>query len=217
MQIWLKNVSKQYEKPIKCWALRGVDLAINNGESIALTGKSGCGKSTLLNVIAGLTIQSSGEYWFNDKQLDYNQKQMARFRQANIGIIVQNFALLNDRTAFDNICLGITKNRIDQDEVFSIAGALDIEDKLERFPFQLSGGECQRVAIARAVIKKPSIILADEPTGALDSINGDSVISILMSMKKLGTSLIIATHDDVIASKCDRKIVMSDGKIVTII
>ncbi len=215
MQICLKNISKQYERPIKCRALCDINLEIDKGELIAITGKSGCGKSTLLNILAGLTMKSSGEYFFNNILLNDNRKHMAQFRQKNIGIVVQNFALLNDRTVFDNIRLGLVKNKMDKNKFYSIAEDLGIEKKLNYFPFQLSGGECQRVAIARAIIKKPSIILADEPTGALDSQTSSEIMKLFKDINKEGKTIIIVTHDLEIAKQCDRIIEISDGKIIS--
>ncbi len=211
MQIVLKNISKEYDYPIHCLALHDINIEVNEGESIAIMGKSGCGKSTLLNILAGLTKPSTGEYWYNGNVLVSDNISLSKFRRDNIGIVVQNFALLNNRTAYDNIALSVrAKNK---DTIKEVADKLGIREKLDYYPYQLSGGECQRVAIARAIINKPSIILADEPTGALDTATGQSVIDILKSLSTQGVTLIIATHDKNIGYQCNRVLKMKDGTI----
>ncbi|MBR6836361.1 MAG: ABC transporter ATP-binding protein [Oscillospiraceae bacterium] len=213
MHIVLHNVTKKYEYPVKCLALSDVNLQINHGESVALMGKSGCGKSTLINILAGLTDRTSGDYYCNNIKLSNERRLLSKFRRDNVGIIVQNFALLNNRTAYDNIALSINKSTTKK-MIYDLAEKLDIINKLDNYPYQLSGGECQRIAIARALIKNPSIILADEPTGSLDSANGQMVMNILKELTFNGATLIIATHDKSISNKCDRIIEMIDGKIV---
>ena len=213
LQIVLKDVSKRYDYPVQCLALHNINIEISKGETIALMGKSGCGKSTLLNIIAGLTELTTGQYLFNGIQLSNNKNVLAKFRKNNIGIIVQNFALLNDRNIYENIKLSLSHDKKAKETIINVAEALNIKNKLKYFPYQLSGGECQRVAIARAIVKKPNIVLADEPTGALDSINGQTVINILKELSCEGTTLIIATHDKSIGYQCNRIIEIKDGTI----
>lgn len=210
--IKLRNISKIYGKKNKTTALNGINLDINSGGMTAIMGRSGCGKSTLINVIGGLTLSSSGEYYFENKLLKNTNGMMSKFRNKNIGFIVQNYALINNRTSFENIEIALTKNN--KEAIYNISRKLDIEHVLHKFPNEMSGGECQRTAIARAIINKPKLILADEPTGALDTKNGINVMKIMRNIVDMGTTVIIVTHDKQIADMCDRIIYMEDGRIV---
>lgn len=217
--IELNNIRKTYgtKKGYKTTALDGIDLYIEQGRMTAVIGKSGCGKSTLLNILGGLVMPDSGEYYYKDHKLELTSNRMAVFRRDHIGFIVQNFALINNRSAYENIKLACPsewqKNEAEK-RIERIAKKLGIYDKLNNYPAEMSGGECQRTAIARALIKDPDIILADEPTGALDSKNSMTVLHILKKMVDDNKTIVIVTHDMSIARQCDNIIEMSDGRIV---
>lgn len=213
MLVSLKNVSVEYEKPVKCFALNEISLEISKGEMVAIMGPSGSGKSTIINVIAGLTHITSGEFYFNGKMVKQNARQLNKHRLENIGLVVQNFSLLNDRTVYDNIRLG-ERGKSQFDKIKRIANEFGIDNKLKMYPYQLSGGECQRVAIARAIIKKPSLLLADEPTGALDSLTSDKIMDLFKMLNDNGSTVAIVTHDINVAKRCSRIIEVSDGKVV---
>ena len=218
MFIKLQDVNKSYGKsPNEVKVLKNINLALNQGEMTAIMGKSGCGKSTLINVLGGLTQISSGKYFFCDKEISFSKKNdLSKFRFENIGYIVQNFALINNKTAYQNIELPLLSTNIKESKklIYHYAEMLGIRDKLNRFPYELSGGECQRVAIARALINNPKVILADEPTGSLDSTNEQIILDILSKIANNGTTVLIVTHDDSVAEHCNRIIHMKDGEVV---
>lgn len=216
--IELVDITKTYgtKKGYKTTALDGISLHIEQGKLTAVIGKSGCGKSTLLNVLGGLVMPDSGEYYFKGQKLAPDPHRMAVFRRDHIGFIVQNFALINNRTAFENIDLACPEEwqkHEAEKNIERIAKKLGIYDKLNSYPAEMSGGECQRTAIARALIKDPDIILADEPTGALDSKNSMTVLQILKKLVANNKTIVIVTHDMSIARQCDNIIEMRDGRI----
>lgn len=212
--IILNNITKSYGRKngYKTTALNNVSIKLESGSMTAIIGKSGCGKSTLLNVMSGLTRPDSGEYYYNDSKLSLDPMKMSVFRRNHIGMIVQNFALINNRTAYENIALAARKNS--DREIEKLAQRMGIADKLDSFPFEMSGGECQRTAIIRALINGPDIILADEPTGALDIRNRNIIMECFRNINRSGKTVVIVTHDLSIAKQCDRIIQMSDGKIM---
>ena len=215
--IYLKNINKTYgsKRGYKTAALKDITISFEQGKMHAIIGKSGCGKSTLLNVLGGLTRPDSGEYYYNKKKLDTGMQAMSSFRKEHIGFIVQNFALINNRSCYDNIELAINDKTKDKERIIKrTAKRLGIYDKLDMFPFEMSGGECQRTAIARALVSAPDMILADEPTGALDSNNSMNIINILRKIANEGTTVILVTHDMTIANKCDIIYEMSDGQLI---
>lgn len=215
--IYLENINKTYgsKRGYKTEALKGITAEFESGKMHAIIGKSGCGKSTLLNILGGLTRPDSGEYYFNGKKLNTNMQAMSLFRRKHIGFIVQNFALINNRSCYENIALAVNDKTKDKEKrIKAIAKRLGIHDKLDMFPFEMSGGECQRTAIARALVSEPDIILADEPTGSLDSNNSMNIINILREIVNDGTTVILVTHDMSVANKCDRMIEMSDGRLI---
>lgn len=215
--IYLKNINKTYgsKRGYKTAALKDITISFEQGKMHAIIGKSGCGKSTLLNVLGGLTRPDSGEYYYNKKKLDTGMQAMSSFRKEHIGFIVQNFALINNRSCYDNIELAINDKTKDKERIIKrTAKRLGIYDKLDMFPFEMSGGECQRTAIARALVSAPDMILADEPTGALDSNNSMNIINILRKIANEGTTVIMVTHDMTIANKCDIIYEMSDGQLI---
>ena len=215
----LKNICKTFgrgENEVN--ALKDINITIEKGELIAITGKSGCGKSTLLNIIGGLSLPSSGLYTFEGNKISsYNQDKLAYFRNRNIGFVVQSFALINDMTIFDNIALPLKyagkKSFEINMRVKELTDKMDLSDKTSFFPSQLSGGQCQRASIARALACNPRVLLADEPTGALDEQTGKNILNIFKSLNEGGMTVIIVTHDLEIASMCNRRIEMKDGAI----
>ena len=218
--IELKDIKKIYgNSDVETIALDGIDLEIEKGESVAIMGPSGSGKSTLLNIIGCLDTPTSGEYIFNGKAIDkLSRRELANLRNTSFGFILQYFGLVDEYTVYENVEIplsyskkkGINKKKLIKETL----DMLGISDKIKKLPCQLSGGQNQRVAIARALINDPEIILADEPTGALDKKTGQEVMNILKDLNKKGKTLVIVTHDDSIASQCSRIINICDGKIV---
>ena len=198
-------------------ALRGVDLEINAGEILVLLGPSGSGKSTLLNIIGGLDRPTSGELWYDGKDLTaLDEADLTRFRRANIGFIFQFYNLIPSLTAEENVRLvtDISDRPMDPAEALELVG---LQDRRQHFPAQLSGGEQQRVAVARAIAKRPGVLLCDEPTGALDSTTGVRVLETLANAnRELGTTLILITHNAGIAAMADRVFNFLDGQIASI-
>lgn len=199
-------------------ALRGVSLSIREGEMVAVMGKSGSGKSTLLNILGGMMSADSGTYLYDGKTVNVKrQKDLVRFRRKEIGFVVQYFALVDDLNVFGNVALplkyqGYSSKKIKQ-MVMGALKELGIEDKVNAYPTELSGGQQQRVAIARAVVKSPRVILADEPTGALDEATSEEVQKIFRTLNEKGKTVIIVTHDANVAEKCDRIICVKDGVV----
>lgn len=198
--------------------IKNASFSIYKGEMIAIIGKSGSGKSTLISILSGLDKPSEGNVYIEEENLyEKNERELSKFRNSKIGIIFQNYNLLNELTCIENIEVPIIfseKGSFDDKEKEKILELLDLTEKKDLYPKQLSGGEQQRTAIGRAMINKPSIIFADEPTGALDSINGERIISILKNLVlEMGTTVILVTHDLDIANQCDRKILIKDGEI----
>ena len=218
-KIKLKNINKFYGKATNTvHALKNVSLGIEHGEFLAIMGRSGSGKSTLLKILAGLTGIDSGEYYYEKMLLKNNEKQMSMFRNRHIGFIVQNYALLYDRSVFDNVELPLRYSRISkkkrEEKVFEILEQVGMEDLAERFPGELSGGECQRVAIARAIVNNPDIVLADEPTGALDEETEKVIMDIFIRLNIEGKTVVIVTHDPLIANQLNRIIYLINGEVV---
>lgn len=214
--IELKNISKQYRE--ETTILKGVDLCIEDGDYIALMGPSGAGKTTLMNIMGCLDRATQGEYFLDGNEIsDYPEKEKARLRNEKFGFVVQDFALINEMTVYENVRLPLRyrKKRLkkEREHIESILKSLEIEDKKEIRVCDLSGGQQQRVAIARAIVNSPEIILADEPTGALDQETGREVMEIFSKLNRQGKTIIIVTHDPNIAAKCNRIVKMVDGKI----
>lgn len=213
--IELINISKYYKKTK---ALDSINFELKQGDYISIVGKSGAGKSTLLNILAGIDIPTEGEYLFEGKRISNKINQLSKFRAKNIGIIVQNFALINNINIFNNIALPLMYMNYDKlkikQEVNEMAKSLDIEDKLYSYPNELSGGECQKVAIARAIIKKSKILLADEPTGALDFESKKIILDILNDLNKQSVSIIIVTHDLDVANQSNKIVTLDKGVFI---
>lgn len=199
-------------------ALDHADLEIKKGEFVAIVGKSGSGKSTLLHLLGGLDRPSEGKVIVNDKDI-YNMKEdeLAVFRRRSIGFVFQAFNLVSSINVWENIVLplGLDGQKVDKEYVEDILRTLAIEDKIHNLANTLSGGQQQRVAIARALVTKPEIILADEPTGNLDSKTSEEVIGLLkLSAAKYGQTVVMITHDEEIAQVADRIILIEDGRVV---
>lgn len=199
-------------------ALNDVSLEIEEGEFVAIVGTSGSGKSTLLNMLGGLDTMTRGEVYINDKKInDMNDEEITIFRRRNIGFVFQNYNLVPILNVYENIVLPIELDgvKIDTEYVDSIIEILGLKDKITNMPNNLSGGQQQRVAIARALATKPAIILADEPTGNLDSKTSMDVIGLLkMTSNKFNQTIVMITHNEEIAQLADRVIRIEDGRIV---
>jgi len=199
-------------------ALRGASMSVEQGDMVAIMGKSGSGKSTLLNILGGMMSFEKGEYYYCGKKIDFSsQRNLTRFRRDKIGFVVQYFALVDDINVFQNVALPLKYQRYSghriKELVMSALAELGIEDKAKAYPAELSGGQQQRVAIARAIVKKPDIILADEPTGALDEQTSKDVMSILKGLNESGKTIIVVTHDMKVAENCKRIIHIKDGVV----
>lgn len=219
--IEIKSLNKTFGKNnSKTIALKDVNLKINKGELVAIVGTSGSGKSTLLNIIGTLDSPSSGEYLLNSKNIsNLTEKELAKIRNMTFGFVVQYFALINDYTVSENIEIPLEYSKVKSNErerrISEVLKKLGILDKAKKKPKELSGGQQQRVAIARALINNPDVILADEPTEALDSKTSQQVIDILKELNKEGKTVIIVTHDNKIAMQCQRVLTIEDGSIKT--
>lgn len=216
------NVEKYYgNKGSITKALDGISFSAAKGEYLGIMGASGSGKTTLLNCIATIDRVTAGHIFVSEKDITtLKSKQLAKFRRNDLGFIFQDSNLLDTLTAFENIALALTIQRTPASEVKNrvetIAGHLSISQTLKKYPYQLSGGEKQRVAAARAIITDPSLILADEPTGALDSKNARMLLeSFEMLNTQLGATILMVTHDSFAASYCKRILFIQDGKIFT--
>lgn len=214
--IEVKDLRKIYGiKDTTIVALDGVSFELEQKEFVVILGASGAGKSTLLNLLGGMDYASSGTYLVNGKDVtSYKDKDLALFRRNHVGFVFQFYNLMPNLTAYENVKLSIahTKDYIDPKEALEMVG---LEKRLNNFPSNLSGGEQQRVSIARAIVKKPDILLCDEPTGALDSKTGKSILKLLKNLSQTGNqSVIIVTHNANIALIADRVIHLSDGKII---
>ena len=200
--------------------LNDINLKVDKGEMIAIMGPSGSGKSTLLNILGCLDSQTSGTYEVCGKEItNLSSKEKAKMRNSMFGFVVQYFALIDDYTVYENVKLPLkystVKKKISKKEIINLLETLGIGEKKDRYPSELSGGQSQRVAIARAMSNDPQIILADEPTGALDKKNGNDVMSIFQKLNKEGKTIIVVTHDEKIAKMCKRIILIEDGKIIS--
>lgn len=216
----IKNLKKTYgEGEIKVEALKGIDLSIERGQMVAIMGPSGCGKSTLLNLLSGIDSITSGEIEVEDTNISsLDENSLALYRRRQLGIIYQFFNLIPNLSVENNIKLPVLMDdkKVDKEHFNDLIESLGIESKLKAFPDKLSGGQQQRVAIARSLIYKPSIILADEPTGNLDKQNARDIIEIFrLSNLKYNQTIIIVTHDEEVALSADRIVHMEDGIIIS--
>lgn len=202
---------------VEVHALRGVDLELFAGELVVLLGHSGSGKSTLLNIVGGLDVPTSGTIHYHDRELtQFSDSELTRYRRDFVGFIFQFYNLMPSLTARENVALvtEIAREPMDPQEALALVG---LENRMDHFPSQLSGGEQQRVAVARAIAKRPEVLLCDEPTGALDVKTGITVLeSIARVNAELGTTTVVITHNAVIAGLADRVISMTDGRISSV-
>lgn len=201
-------------------ALSNINVTIQKGEFVAIMGPSGCGKSTLLNILGLLDKPTSGQYLFADKEVSHlTESKRSKFRKGTVGFIFQSFNLIDDLTVYENVELPLLYLKVSASErknkVEAILKRMDIMHRRKHYPQQLSGGQQQRVAIARAVVSNPSVIFADEPTGNLDSKNGDQVMNILSELNKEGATIIMVTHSPYDANYAHRIIRLLDGSIIS--
>ncbi|HIA59919.1 MAG TPA: ABC transporter ATP-binding protein [Gammaproteobacteria bacterium] len=218
--IRLKNLSKIYRTAyMETTALDRLNIHIGKGEFVAVMGPSGCGKSTLLNIVGMIDSPSSGEYWFNDEEVgSRSENELVDVRKRNIGFIFQNFNLIDDLSVHENVDLpllylgvGRKERRAKVDEALELVG---LESRAKHKPQELSGGQQQRVAVARSVVGDPKLILADEPTGNLDTKNGEDIMNMLRMLQQRGATILMVTHSPQHGERADRIISMLDGQVV---
>jgi len=219
--IKLENVSKVYQtKTIETMALNKININIEQGEFLSIMGPSGCGKSTMLNIMGMIDEPSEGQISIGGAVIrDYSSKKIAQFRNTHLGFIFQSFHLINDLSVVDNVELPLLYRKLSSKERRAMAEEalmqVGLKNRMKHFPSQLSGGQKQRVAIARAIVGKPNIILADEPTGNLDSVMGNEIMDILLQLnQERGTTIVMVTHDESMANKTNRLIRLFDGNQV---
>ena len=209
---WIQNGARRVE------ILKGISLTIPAGQFVAIVGASGSGKSTLLGLLAGLDSPSSGEIWLDGVPIhNLAEAELSAVRGAKIGFVFQSYQLIQTLTALENVLLPYELNRAGSGLSWArkLLAEVGLAERMDHYPVQLSGGEQQRVALARAFVVEPPIVMADEPTGNLDSANGKLVLDLLLDRnRKAGTTLVLVTHDQEVASRADRKIVLRDGLIV---
>lgn len=216
----IKNLDKIYRtEEIETLALSQIKLHVKKGEFVAVMGPSGCGKSTLLNVIGLLDDIDGGTYLFNEIDVsDFNERKRADLRKHNIGFVFQSFNLIDELTVYENVELPLIYTKVPKAErkkmVEAVLEKVQIMHRRNHFPQQLSGGQQQRVAVARAVVTNPKVILADEPTGNLDSTNGNEVMNMLTELNESGTTIVMVTHSEHDAKFADRIVRMLDGQII---
>ena len=215
-----ENLQKIFKtEEVETWALNNVTLEIKEGEFVAIMGPSGCGKSTLLNILGLLDNPTNGTYELNGVEVSkYTEAQRTNLRKGVIGFVFQSFNLIDELNVYENIELPLLYMGVPKDErkrrVEEVMKRMDISHRVKHFPQQLSGGQQQRVAIARAVVANPKIILADEPTGNLDSKNGKEVMDLLTQLNKEGTTVVMVTHSQHDAGYATRTINLFDGQVV---
>ncbi|MDR3185569.1 MAG: ABC transporter ATP-binding protein [Christensenellaceae bacterium] len=220
--ITIKNLTKTYNagKKNECIALRNIDLTIQNGECVAIVGKSGSGKTTLLHIIAGVEKNTSGKVNVDGIQVDeLTAHSLAKYRSKHIGILTQSFNLIDECTALENVMLPLNLLEICNKErkvrAIALIKGVGLGDRITEKVRDMSGGEKQRIAISRALVTNAENILADEPTGALDTKTSQEIIDMLLRINKKGKTIIIVTHDPIVASRCSRRIELADGEIVS--
>lgn len=217
--IQLREVEKVYRRGSEdVHALKGVDLDIGHGEFVSVIGPSGAGKTTLLHILGCLDTPTKGIMKFDDVEVEHmSEAELVAIRRKKIGFIFQQFYLIPGLTVFDNVALPLLFNRskVESDRVESIIDRVGLGNRGRHTPSQLSGGEMQRVAIARALVNNPEVILADEPTGNLDTENSERIFELLTSLHKNGLTVVMITHNNELATRADRVIRLKDGKVVS--
>ena len=220
MMIRINDLRKVFRtEEVETIALNNIAMGVKEGEFVAIMGPSGCGKSTLLNILGLLDNPTSGEYWLDNKQVGHlKEKDRTQTRKGKIGFVFQSFNLIEEMTVYENVELPLTYLKVKASErkkrVEEVLRRMNISHRSGHFPNQLSGGQQQRVAIARAVIANPKLILADEPTGNLDSKNGKDVMDLLTELNREGTTIVMVTHSQHDASFAHRIVNLFDGQIV---
>ncbi|WP_299493945.1 ABC transporter ATP-binding protein [uncultured Shewanella sp.] len=216
----IENLQKSFGSGEQCHqVLNGVSFSVYEGEYIAICGPSGCGKSTLLNILSLLDTADAGEYRIDGQNIsDLNSEQRAQMRSRRIGIVFQSFNLIDELSIAENVALPLRYQGMNRNKRIARAreclDKVGLNDKAEFYPNQLSGGQQQRVSIARALAADSGVLLVDEPTGNLDSINGDAVMALLSELNRQGTTICLVTHDPRYADQAQRKIHLLDGKVV---
>ena len=221
MLIDIRNVYKIYNEGTEAEvrALDGVDLTIDRGECVAVVGQSGSGKSTLMNILGCLDVPTHGEYYMDGEDVkELTDAQLSHIRNKQVGFIFQSYNLIQNLTAYENVELPLIYQNVSvfrrREMVLEAMERVGVADRWKHHPSEMSGGQQQRVAIARAIAAKPPIIMADEPTGALDSHTGKEVLHFLQELNKEGSTIILITHDNSIAATARRVVRISDGKII---
>jgi putative ABC transport system ATP-binding protein len=218
--IKLSQVSKKYRTTeLETTALDGVDFALSSGEFVAVMGPSGCGKSTLLNIVGLIDNPSSGAYFFGEREISkYSESRLADLRKGNVGFIFQSFNLIDELNVYENVELPLLYQKVSKPQrrnlVREALELVGLSARAKHKPDQLSGGQQQRVAVARAVVGNPKLILADEPTGNLDSKNGEEVLGMLTTLNEQGTTVLMVTHSPTHAARAHRIVNLLDGRVV---
>jgi putative ABC transport system ATP-binding protein len=214
--IRLERANKTYER--KFWALRDTDLTIRRGDSLAVMGPSGSGKTTLLNVVGMLDKLTSGKYFYEDKEVSsFGDSRVSEFRNRRLGFVFQSFHLIPQLTVTENVetplyYLGVPR-RVRRQASLEVLEKVGLKDRATYLPAKLSGGEMQRGAIARALVTSPELLLADEPTGNLDTATGNEILELILDLHRLGMTLLLVTHDPAIGARMRRRITLQDGRI----
>lgn len=215
--IELTNINKVFRTDeVETRALDSINIKIDKGEFVSIMGPSGCGKSTLLNIMGLLDTPTSGTVYLDNIEIsEKKDKEMATLRNKKIGFIFQNFHLISTLNVFDNVELPLLyRKEQSRNKVKEVLEKVRLSHRMRHYPTQLSGGQCQRVAIARAIIGNPCVLLADEPTGNLDSKMGKEILELLMRLNAEGTTIVMVTHDEKIAKQTNRIIQLYDGKLI---
>ncbi len=218
--IKLSGISKKYRTTeLETTALDGIDFALENGEFVAVMGPSGCGKSTLLNIVGLIDNPSSGQYFFFEREISqYSENRLANLRKGNVGFIFQSFNLIDELNVYENVELPLLYQKVSKPQrrnlVREALELVGLSARAKHKPDQLSGGQQQRVAVARAVVGNPKLILADEPTGNLDSKNGEEVLGMLTTLNEQGTTVLMVTHSPTHAARAHRIVNLLDGRVV---
>lgn len=218
--ITLKNICKTYNNgKIKTKALDNINLSVEKGEFLSIVGASGSGKSTLMNIIGCLDTADSGSYYLLDKNIaNIDEKALSEIRRKNIGFVFQKFNLISTLNTFENVSLPLMYANMHKKErekrVRDALESVGLINRIDHKPNELSGGQQQRVAIARAIVTEPEILLADEPTGNLDSVSAEQIMKLLFDLNKKGVSIVLITHDEKIASYSKRKVTVKDGRLL---
>ena len=216
-----ENITRVFRtEEVETVALNGVSIEVNDGEFVAIMGPSGCGKSTLLNILGLLDSPTEGKYWLGSEEVGHlKERERTAYRKGRIGFVFQSFNLIDELTVEENVELQLKYLNVDKKErkerVLDILRKVKLSHRMKHYPHQLSGGQQQRVAIARAVVGRPSIILADEPTGNLDSKNGQEVMQLLSELNQEGTTVVMVTHSQHDATYAGRIINLFDGQVVS--